>query len=646
VAASFCIPSPRAKTPSEISTTNAFRRRLRYWAGSFPYGSLYSSNFEYEYIPFSPLKDEPSTGFLPSSYPEGAPAGLRGEAVRSALKSGRCIGWNLSSSESSSSNNPLCTGGVLQVQGKGMLDFLNNKLSQTFSAPLSPDQMTYNEACLLTARGHVIDRLRVCIVDSTTALILTSPGHTSQQLLERLDPFVFPLDQVTLTNLNAACSFTLASTQWNHVQMVLVDQARSFSGARVMSSPFPTRLNQCVSWQVPEDDGTTTKAIIMPSIGLPPVAGVGYTIVFCGSTSTGKSGIGTRTWNHLISDDNTEGPIGIGPREYEMLRIEAGQAAYGKEIGVGSDSSSSVDGAEEGEKRKSEMVKTSPLEIHWQADTINMEKGCYLGQEGVASIYKNPRGPPRILYSVVFEDNNNVYESQTRGDRGSLENLTRPAKPGDPLFVLGSNEAISVGRLTSVAESGGTGKDCTVGLILVRRADSIRKQMKELDLEIEHEIPEEPALMDRETISGIVQPPPLDPLDGLEVIVGGTFTVGRLRMVPSRRIRRGRNMFDNELEVVDLQNGGDKASYSLPEVSSRTSSKVAMPPGTTRQESSNPSEMTAEEEYRRAIEEAAKAQEEADAAAAEAKRKAEKMEMLKKRAEEAMARKRQQKNEE
>jgi hypothetical protein len=126
-----------------------------------------------------------------------------------------------------------------------------------------------------------------------------------------------------------------------------------------------------------------------------------------------------------------------------------------------------------------------------------------------------------------------------------------------------------------------------------------------------------------EETSGIIQPPPLDPLDGLEVIIGGSFTMGKLRMIPSRRFRRGKSMLDSNLLVEDLVDEDTRPSSSS---SSSTTTSV-------------PSQVSEEEERQRAIEDAVKAQAEADAAAAEGKRKADKMEMLKKRAEEAMARK-------
>eukprot|EP00978_Attheya_sp_CCMP212_P018147 scaffold49267_cov20-Attheya_sp.AAC.1 len=43
-------------------------------------------------------------------------------------------------------------------------------------------------------------------------------------------------------------------------------------------------------------------------------------------------------------------------------------------------------------------VKANPLELHLNA-AVDLGKGCYQGQEGVASVVKNKLGPPRALYS-------------------------------------------------------------------------------------------------------------------------------------------------------------------------------------------------------------------------------------------------------
>ena len=145
------------------------------------------------------------------------------------------------------------------------------------------------------------------------------------------------------------------------------------------------------------------------------------------------------------------------------------------------------------------------------------------------------------------------------------------------------------------------------------------KKMKELDLEIFRE-PQD--FIDVTESSGMIEPPPLDPLDGLEVIVEGTFTVGTLKMVPSRRLRTGQNMFDSKIEVEDFQDPPISIAYNSPPVRIEEDEEI--------------SQIQAEVE---------KAAAEAEAAAAEAKRKAEKMELLRKRAEEAMARRKNKKKE-
>ena len=544
--------------------------------------------FDYEYIPPNPGAD-PNDGSneldaLSSSYPPGTPAGMRGEAVRSALLSGRGIGWALSSSDES-----LSIGGVLRIHGKGTKGFLNNKLTQTF---VNDDSISkrYQEACLLDAKGRVVDLLRVCTHDDN-ALVLPSPGHTSQTLLERLDPFIFPLDEVELTNLEDSFIFTLCSIQREDIEKVITEQMLP----KRKDLSFPTRPDEYVQWKL--DDGTSV--LVMPSTGLPSIACVGYTLLFYNEDgeSTAKSK-GSQLWTYLTSDANEDGPIEVGALEYETLRIQAGQPAYGKEIG--------------------KDTKTSPLELHWEG-LVDLDKGCYLGQEGIASIWKNPRGPPRTLYLVEFQDESNIYESQSRGDKSNIENLTRPPKPGQKLYALGSNEELLVGTISSVAEPGGTGDPSIFALALVRRADSIMKKMKELDLEIFRE-PQD--FIDVTESSGMIEPPPLDPLDGLEVIVEGTFTVGTLKMVPSRRLRTGQNMFDSKIEVEDFQDPPISISYNSPPVRIEEDEEI--------------SQIQAEVE---------KAAAEAEAAAAEAKRKAEKMELLRKRAEEAMARRKNKKKE-
>jgi hypothetical protein len=82
------------------------------------------------------------------------------------------------------------------------------------------------------------------------------------------------------------------------------------------------------------------------------------------------------------------------------------------------------------------------------------------------------------LYAIiVFEGDGNIYQHQSEGDKSDFE-IDKDPRPGDKLLVLGSNEEIQVGVITSIAEPQSTGELTIVGLGLIRRPDSILKQMK------------------------------------------------------------------------------------------------------------------------------------------------------------------------
>jgi folate-binding Fe-S cluster repair protein YgfZ len=537
---------------------------------------LCMSSLDYEYIPPNVKAPAPFSSSLSSAYPPGTPAGLRGEAVRSALRSGRCIAWDLVDSSLSH--------GWIGVRGKGTTDFLNNKLSQSFSTTSN----SFAKACLLTAKGRVLDQVCVAIESDEQAYLLTSPGHAATELYNRLDPLIFPMDQVTLEKCSPRV-LTLASIKLEHVQEAITRFVMPLVGEWIK---FPS---------LTESLFVSDKLVVLPHAVLPVCAGQGYTLIL-------EKDLGERVWQALTSEENPEGPIGIGALEYETLRIEAGLPAFGAEL----------TGGDKDKRGKA----PGPLELHWES-FLDLNKGCYLGQEGVASVIKNRRGPPRLLYSVVFDDDTNVYEHQSGDDKE--DNLTVLPQVGQELFVLGSNEEIAVGTLTSVAEPGGTGEPTIVGLALIRRADSVLKQMKDMNLDVgESSFREtDPAGGD-----GMIPPPPLDPLDGLEVIVGGTFTVGRLRMVPSRQFRMGQNMF----KEID--------GYEPPE---KEGSVIGFMNPVKREISLLDVQEEDEDDLAKAMEEVEKAKAEAEEAAAEAKRKEEKMEMLKKRAEEAMARRKKKK---
>lgn len=535
------------------------------------------SGDDYEFIAPEPSPIVYETT-LSSSYPPNTPASLRGEAVRSALRSSQCIGWRFTKS------SPLRYG-VVRIKGKGCLTFLNNKFSSSFD-----EIPSFSQTCLLNPKGRVVDCIGVALVQSDEAFLVTSPGHSGKDLFNRLDPYVFPLDEIELENKSDVFIFDLVSTSLEDVDKLVRKQMEAHLGRSI---DVPGSASKVFA-----QDGL----LITPSTTLNQCAAVGYTFCFTNIIE------GERVWEFLTSDQNSLGPVAIGEREFESIRIESGTCGFGKEFLAYS--------------KESKISPPSPMEVHLET-TVNDEKGCYLGQEGIASVLKNPRGPPRQLYQVVFADDFNPYEQDNQ------ENPTRIPQPGDKLYCLGSNEEIQVGTITSVAEPGSNGEPVTLALALVKRADSVIKSMKKIDLSVPA------AKVDVSESSGIIYPKPAKaPLEDLEVIIGDSFTVGTLKAIPSLRFV-DQNMFIDEVPdfVKNLpdDHGGEflMANRRQPE---DVVTVAKMGDSTKRDDLEDDPDS---EELNKAVEEARK---EAEAAAAEAERKAAKMTMLENRAAEAMAR--------
>ncbi len=156
---------------------------------------------------------------------------------------------------------------------------------------------------------------------------------------------------------------------------------------------------------------------------------------------------------------------------------------------------------------------------------------------------------------------------------------------------------------------------------------------------------------DMESGNGIIMPPPMDPLGGLEVVLKNGFTRGQLRVIPSRRLRMNQNMFEVEqLSAFDdgqgdtgattgfMQDGPagvqDEVSTSTdiltaPEAISSVSEMDMDMDSTSGTMNNDIEDGTEDDELHAAIEAAT-------AAADEARRKEEKMATLKERAEEAL----------
>ncbi len=605
----------------------------------------------------------PPYSILPSAYDVSLPAGLRGEAVRSALKSDRGTCIDFTSPDSSVKNV-----GVVRVSGKGTASFLNNKLSNTFPEKINEEASEYGkgkgigfdikverglvkEAGLLNSKGRIIDQLTVATFnsgayDGIEAYMMTSPGHSGSQLFDRLDPLIFPMDGIKLNDMcptNTEASgpkskvLTFVATNIDVVQECIKQSVLPlFHQWNLVSKfSFPSNEEQCIRYGLSSENSEEVQIVILEQQALPNCVSRGYTIIV-----SDKDGLGSKVWNSCVAESNFNGPIMLGPLEYETLRIEGGQPAFMFEM-TGS--------CKDGDDRN---TKASPLELHLHK-AVDVNKGCYQGQEGVAALLKNKRGLPRSLYSVSFAEEENFYEGQQDEEEYSnhsqqIANETKLPKVGDDLYVLGSNQQIKVGTITSIAERGGTSLPETIGLALVKRASPILKKMEEMDLEIDRMQLMPFDDMEDDGGSGIIMPPPIDPLDGLEIVLENGFTRGQLRVIPSRRLKQNRNLFEVEQWSVFDDGQGDTGAvmgfmgepstadykegeedYAIPLPDSKNSDE---PIKTV--ESEIKIDGTSDDEELQAAIIAAKA------AADEARRKEQKLAILKERAEEALKRRR------
>ncbi|KAL9180313.1 hypothetical protein ACHAXT_008283 [Thalassiosira profunda] len=640
---------------------------------------------------------------LSSAYDRAIPASIVGEAVRAALRSDRGVCFDFSTDRyaaSGADGRRLVS--VVGLRGEGTKAFVNAKFSRSIpvedgntamgGAQLSASTKLVRkgrafETAYLTSKGRMIDRLLVLAFpekdgETDDAFLVTSPGNSGPKLYNELSKFVFPMDKVSLNDstsqssvITLACSsLGDAQTSFNNNILGLLMKDDSYSNG----FEFPSD-GVCHHYRVSGDAGSKADVYVMKHTFLSEEICHGYSLLVQESGATPSQTMANQIWDNLTDELNDKGPVGVGALEYDTLRVEAGLPGYGYEMsGDGpKKGKSQTEAADErsGGADDAYYAKSSPLELHLQS-LVDTEKGCYQGQEGIASILKNKRGCPRQLYQAVFYDDDNDFN----GDGGGLglvsinnkelmefnmmkkqaepiPNDTRPPRPGDNVFVLGSSESIAVGKITSVAEPNGTGDAKTVALALAKRPGPILKAIKEQGLEMPRwwedadsgdEDDDARGPSNEKGGSGIMQPPPLDPLHNLEIVIGGTYTVGRLVSVPSRRSKVGSGgvatLLDYEKQgtVVDAGEAPAYFKYNFEDDQAVDAERAASSPVIADVEEDEQEEI-ADDLLAQAEEDAAKAAAEAEKAAAEAKRKEEKMKILKARAEAAMAARRKKK---
>ena len=591
------------------------------------------------------------------------------------------------------------------------------------------------ETAYLTAKGRIIDRLLVLyfptlssssssannderegrvtaaeekkIMTMEDAFVITSPGHDGTNLYDKFSPTIFPMDGVSISHCttDTTCVITLACSTVQDVRTSFMNNIRSMlTNDDGVSFDFPEE-GKCHHYRISRGGEAFADVYVVRHAFLPSEMCHGYTLLFreeCGGGNSSSSSSSNRrltfadeVWHTLTNENNDRGPVGIGALEYDTLRVESGMPGWGFEMtGDGpKNKKAKTPLADDNSREANEVVgiddadmyhaKSNPLELHL-GSLVDINKGCYQGQEGVASILKNKLGPPRQLYQIVFYDSENDFDSsggnddeyggfgllttnndmltefrklkgEQRKDGTLKQNHTRQPRPGDEIFVLGSNDSISVGKITSVAESNGNGDAKTIALMLAKRPGTILNAIREQGLELPKwwedvrdpdggddydEKDSRGGVIANEKIdggsSGIMRPPPLDPLHNLEVVIGGTYTVGRMVAVPGRRYgvksKRGDDVVSSLLDYEttgEVVTAGDanvpayfRYDFQDETTKSRDFKPVRLEPEVDNIESS---EVEMDNLLAEAEKDIAKATAQAEAAAAELKRKEEKM---------------------
>lgn len=418
---------------------------------------------------------------LSSAYDRSLPAALVGEAVRSALRSDRGVCFDFTKdrySENASGTSSRLTS-IVKIDGKGTSSFINSKFSQSIPnvgidgcggvLRLSSTTELLRkghafETAYLTSKGRIIDKLLVLSFpssDENSAFLITSPGNSGSTLYNELSPLVFPMDKVTLTDCSSgtSCVITLACSSLKDANTSFKNNVlKLLLGDDYFNNDFefPTE-GICHHYRV---HGRIDVYMMQHSFLSSDIC-YGYTLLFQESDSSFAPALADAIWENLTSDNNDRGPVGVGSLEFDTLRVEAGLPGYGNEMtgdGPKKDEGTSAD--------DTYYAKSNPLELHLQR-LINTERGCYQGQEGIASMLKNPRGCPRQLYQVIFHDSENDFNGDAAGfgllstnndelmnfqrlkkQAPQLSNGTRQPRPGDDIYVLGSNDFIQVGKIS------------------------------------------------------------------------------------------------------------------------------------------------------------------------------------------------------
>ncbi len=219
--------------------------------------------------------------------------------------------------------------GLLEMTGGDRLRFIHNQTTNSFT------QRQPGEGCdtvFVTSTARTIDLTTVYLTPEAL-LILTSPGQ-DQRLMTWMDRYIFPADQVALTNLTG--------------EMALFSLVGPGSAALLDGLGWaPSRALPYGHHQVVTLGRESLRLAAGSGLGLP-----GYTLLM-------PSAAAAAVWQQLTN----AGAVPAGESIWQQLRVYQGRPAPEAEL----------------------TDDYNPLEAGlWE--TISFDKGCYIGQETIARL--------------------------------------------------------------------------------------------------------------------------------------------------------------------------------------------------------------------------------------------------------------------
>jgi tRNA-modifying protein YgfZ len=293
--------------------------------------------------------------------------------------------------------------GLIEMSGSDRLRFIHNQTTNSFT------QRQSGEGCatvFVTSTARTID-LATVYVTAETLIILTSPGQ-AQPLIDWMDRYIFPADQVTLTNLTGELAvFSLMGPG----SAVLLGQI----GADI-EDKLADDHHQLVSV-----DGVELRVAKGSGLSVP-----GFTLLLPAPAAA-------QVWQRLT----TAGAVPAGETLWQRWRILQGRPTPGAEL----------------------TDDYNPLEAGlWQA--IAFDKGCYIGQETIARL-NTYQGVKQQLWGFQLSGMANPGDSIFVGD-DKVGKLTSVVETLDGSLGLGylRTKAGGAGLKVTIGDANAVVVDC------------------------------------------------------------------------------------------------------------------------------------------------------------------------------------------